>query len=235
MTKRIACLHTAASNVAVFEAAAKGLDVTLSHEVREDLLRNAEIAGGLTPEITRQTADALLGLTGGVDAVLLTCSTVGPGAAEAAGRARIPVLRTDTALAEAAVTTGGKVVVLCAVATTVGPTQALFEAVAKGTTAIVDVQLVDASAWTAFRAGDANTYFKIIAAACDAAFDAGGDVVALAQASMTGAAAMVRKGKVLTSPAVGLASAHASARPSPLFVRPAAGTGRGKGAICGRL
>jgi hypothetical protein len=214
MTARIACLHTAASNVTVFEAAAKGLDVTLSHEVREDLLRAAEAAGGLTTEITRQTADALLSLTGGVDAVLLTCSTVGPGAAEAAGRAGIPVLRTDTALAEAAVAKGGKVVVLCAVATTVAPTRALFEAVAKGTPARVDVQLVDAGAWTAFRAGDVNTYFKIIAAACDAAFDAGADVVALAQASMTGAAALVSKGSVLTSPAVGLASAHALARPA---------------------
>ncbi len=51
----IACRHTVDSNIAVFEAAAQGLDLGLSHVVRADLLSCAE-------------------------AVLLTCSTVGPAA-----------------------------------------------------------------------------------------------------------------------------------------------------------
>jgi Asp/Glu/Hydantoin racemase len=206
MTVRIACLHTAQTNVAVFEAAGRGLDARLSHVVRDDLLRSAEAQGGLTPEITRQTAAALLAMTDGVDAVLLTCSTVGPGATEAAGRATIPILRTDAALAETAVRAGGRVVVLCAVATTVAPTQALFAAAAEGTSAEVAIRLVDGAAWAAFRAGDQATYFEIIARACDAAFAEGADVVALAQASMSGAATLVTRGVVLTSPTVGLAS-----------------------------
>jgi hypothetical protein len=209
---RIACLHTAQSNIAVFDAAVRGLDVSLSHVVREDLLQSAEAQGGLTPEITRQTANALLAMTGNVDAVLLTCSTVGPGAAEAASLASIPVLRTDAALADAAISVGGKVVVLCAASTTVEPTRALFEAVAAGTSAQVDVQLVESAAWAAFRAGDTQAYFDLIARAAARAFDEGATVVALAQASMSGAAALCKGGPVLTSPAAGLASAYASTR-----------------------
>lgn len=208
MRPRIACLHTAESNVAVFEEAAIGLGVALSHIVREDLLRSAEAQGGLTPDVTRQTANALLAMTGGVDAVLLTCSTIGPGASEAAITAAIPILRTDAALAEAAVREEGRVVVLCTVATTVEPTRALFDAAASGTAALVEVRLVEAAAWTAFRAGDHDRYFATIAAASDKAFDDGARTVALAQASMTGAAARVLKGMVLTSPGVGLMRAR---------------------------
>ena len=48
---RIACLHTVDSNIAVFEAAARGLDIVMSHHVRADLLSRAEAAGGLTADI----------------------------------------------------------------------------------------------------------------------------------------------------------------------------------------
>ena len=36
--RRVACLHTADSNIAIFDAAARGLDVSLRHVVRSDLL-----------------------------------------------------------------------------------------------------------------------------------------------------------------------------------------------------
>ncbi len=51
---RIACLHTAESNVAIFEAARPD-GVRLRHAVRPDLLAAAE-AEGLTPEIAAATA-----------------------------------------------------------------------------------------------------------------------------------------------------------------------------------
>jgi len=98
MTRRIACLHTSASNIAVFAGACPE-GATLTHTVDEALLRDAEAAGGLTDSIAARTARALEALAlPGIDAVLLTCSTVGPGAALA--RATIPVLRVDAALAE---------------------------------------------------------------------------------------------------------------------------------------
>lgn len=204
----IACLHTAAGNRAVFEAACPP-GVTLTHALREDLLKDAEAAGGLTAEITARTAAALEALAQpGVDAVLLTCSTVGPGAA--AARAAIPVLRVDAALAEAATRGGGRVVALCAVETTVEPTRALFAEVAARNGATLEVRLVP-DAWAAFRAGDAAGYHAIVARAAEAAFAEGADQVALAQASMTGAVALCRGRKPLASPPVGLAAAIAAA------------------------
>lgn len=204
--KTIACLHTAASNVAVFDAACPP-GARLTHLVREDLLRDAEAAGGLTDEIASRTARALEAMAvPGVDAVLLTCSTIGPGAALAS--ARIPVLRVDAALAEDATKGGGRVVVLCAVETTVEPTRTLFAEAAARHGASVDVRVVP-GAWAAFRGGDPARYQAMIAAAAEAAFAEGAAQVALAQASMAGAVALCRGQKPLASPPAGLAAAMA--------------------------
>lgn len=207
---RIACLHTIASNVAVFEAARPGPEIRLRHEVRADFLAAAERSGGLTEEIAAEVAEALRILAADAEAVLLTCSTLGPSIARLAGGAT-PVLRVDAALAAGAVRGGGRVVVLCAAATTLGPTGALFEDVAAEAGAKVELRLVPA-AWDAFKAGRIAEYHAMIAEAADAAFREGADKVALAQASMAGAAALCRDGRPLASPTVGLAEAVAAVR-----------------------
>lgn len=205
----IACLHTADSNVAVFESAARELGLAtevLRHTVRPDLLEAAERAGGLTDAIARETAAALTALAARADAVLLTCSTLGPSAARA-HEAPVPVLRADATLAEKAAAVGGKVVALCAVETTVAPTTALFAEAAKRRGVALEVRLV-AGAWALFRAGDRDGYLAAIAGAADAAYGDGAAIVALAQASMAGAADLVRRGpRPLTSPAAGLSAA----------------------------
>src|SRR5579863_714126 len=107
---RIACLHTAASNVLVFDAALREMGlvgVELRHAVRADLLAAAERTAGLTPAIVQQTGDALRALCADADAVLLTCSTLGPVAEATAPTAPVPVLRVDAALAREAVRDGG--------------------------------------------------------------------------------------------------------------------------------
>ena len=212
---RIACLHTVESNRAVFEAAERELgrgDVTVSHAIRADLLGDAEKAGGLTDEIRSRAQAALLAAAKDADAVVLTCSTVGPSVAGMAERAGVPVLRVDEALARAAVRSGGRVVVLCAVETTVEPTRKLFDDAACGTKAKVEMRLVP-GAWAAFKAGDVAGYHALVAAAAEAALAEGAACVALAQASMSGAAKLCRPGsKVLASPAVGLAAAAEAAR-----------------------
>jgi len=211
---RIACLHTAESNVGVFDAALDNLGlagVELRHSVRSDLLGAAERAGGLTPAITAQTAEALRDLCDGADAVLLTCSTLGPAAEAATRTTSIPVMRVDAALAREAVKDGGKVAVLCAVETTVVPTKLLFEAAAHATGAEIIVHLVP-HAWEAFKAGDHDRYLAMIAQAANEATRSGVTRVALAQASMAGAAALVATGpRPLNSPTVGLAAAVAAA------------------------
>ena len=216
----IGCLHTAESNVAIFEAARARLAlagaVALRHDVRADLLADAEAAGGLTPGIVRRTAGALLALRDGADAVLLTCSTLGPSVASLSGTpSPVPVLRVDEALAREAVRHGGRVVVLCAVETTLRPTRALFEEAATLTGATVEVRLVR-GAWAAFKAGDRGRYIASIAEAADAAVQGGASRVALAQASMAEAAELTRPGSpVLASPIIGLEAAVSATAPAP--------------------
>jgi len=216
---KIACLHTAESNVAIFETAAKNLGIppgVLHHKVRADLLAAAENAGGLTPDISDATKLELLSLAQSANAVILTCSTLGAAADAATAQTGVPILRTDAALAAAAVAevaalaaahAGGKIVVLCAVETTMDPTSRLFSHAARGSGATVEVQLVP-GAWALFKAGDFDGYLASIARAADRAYVGGASVVALAQASMNGAARLVSAGpSPLSSPPAGLAAA----------------------------
>lgn len=210
----IACLHTAESNVAVFETALRtaGLtNVKLHHKVRADLLAAAENEGRLTAEISAQTVKALQDICSGADAVLLTCSTLGAAAKIAAVDARVPVMRVDEALAAEAVKGGGRVVALCAVETTVESTKRLFEAAAEATGAEVSVQVVP-GAWAAFKAGHQDQYLKMIADAVREAIQDGATRVALAQASMAGACGLVAaEDRPLNSPVTGLIAAVAAA------------------------
>lgn len=207
---RIACLHTADSNIAVFDDAAKALGedtLTLTHTVRSDLLAAAEKYGGLTPEILALTQIALQSLSRDNDAVLLTCSTLGPSVYGMSEMTSTPVIRVDEALASQAVLTGGHIVVLCAVDTTIKPTSDLFHNASFGTDSNIDVQLIP-NIWHLFKDGNLDGYFAAIASAVDDAYLSGANVVALAQASMANATQRVRHGPLpLTSPMCGLRAA----------------------------
>lgn len=207
---KIACLHTVDANVAVFDAVAAPQGLAVSHTVKSELLKSAEAVGGSTPAIERQTADAILELVGDADAVLLTCSTVGRGAEIAAAEAAVPVLRVDEALATQVAGKGGRAMVLCAAETTLEPTRRLFDAAAAGRPMTLSYRLVP-GAWALYKAGDGEGYARAIAKSVDQAFAEGFDSVALAQASMSGAASYCTKGQLLTSPAAGLAAAMARA------------------------
>lgn len=200
---KIACLHTLAANAALFdEACPEG--VTLAHHVREDLLNRAIERGGADEEIVEETAAALRALAEetGADGLLLTCTTIAPGA-ERAGAVRV-----DAALAKAAAEAagdGGLIDVLITLRSTEGPTRAIFETYANQTGAKLRITLVE-GALAAFQERRLDDYAELIAAAADRS-DA--DVVAFAQASMAPAAAKAKRA-VLTSPATGLRAAVAA-------------------------
>jgi hypothetical protein len=99
------------------------------------------------------------------------------------------------------------VVVLCAVETTMEPTTRLFAEAAKQSGVSFEVRLVP-GAWALFKAADRDGYLSAVARTADAAYDDGASLVALAQASMAGAADLVKNGpKPLSSPTAGLAAA----------------------------
>jgi Asp/Glu/hydantoin racemase len=209
MRRRIACLHTAESNILHFDRAADGLGLDLRHRVRPDLLNAAQAAETLTPNLVAATAEALLELAGEADLVLLTCSTLGPIADHL--DATVPIRRADRALAEEAIAKAGKkagsrVAILYTLPTTAQATGALFREVADGTGVSIDLSLV-AGAWDAFKADDQQLYAALIAEAADRAFTDGAAAVALAQASMAPAADLCRKGVALASPKASLAMA----------------------------
>lgn len=203
---RIACLHTADSNIAVFDAAAKELGLTpdtLSHHSRPDLLAAAMAAGQLTQQVEQQACDMLVELAQTADLVLLTCSTLGPAATAAQALSGVPVWRVDEALATQAMAKAGKTQVLYAVETTLLPTKQLFECVKRHPQAEVEFVLVE-GAWQKFMAGDVAGYVQSVATAADRAFQQGVDKVALAQASMAGAVNLTQCGAPLSSPRCGL-------------------------------
>src|SRR5256885_11564796 len=78
----ILCLHTAHSNAVIFEQAAAELGWpahSIVHQVHEELLLEAEAAGGMNASLRQKTAGQLDALAdpADIDAVLLTCSTLG--------------------------------------------------------------------------------------------------------------------------------------------------------------
>ncbi|MFD2264406.1 aspartate/glutamate racemase family protein [Lacibacterium aquatile] len=206
---QIACLHTAHSNIDVFNAALKQLgwtDVVLRHSVRPDLLAAVEKAGGLTSMTATDTIAALHALSSQADAVLLSCSSLGPSVVEAQKRMSMPVVRADGALAEAALKGGRKAVVLYTVSATEAVTRAIFTEMARKHKAAFELRLVP-GAWDLFKAGDLAGYLACIAEFADAAYAQGAAVVALGQASMAEAAKLCKRGVPVTSPIASLLAA----------------------------
>ncbi|MFL6614055.1 MAG: glutamate racemase [Pantoea agglomerans] len=142
------------------------------------LLAEAERSGGMTAELRLRIAQLIKALLPQFDAVLITCSTLGPVADDFSVQDR--VMRTDGMLAEALQDQSGPTVALCAAESTLAATQALF--CQHGSQ--VEVALVE-GAWAAFKAEDTTRYFALIAAAAERAYQQGAVAVALAQSSMT--------------------------------------------------
>ena len=206
-------VHTVAALADLFDGLRDEIDpgVPVRHVVEAALLTDAIEAGGLTDEIRARTHAALLEASAGARLVLCTCSTVGPGADDAAAEARVPILRVDRPMAEAAVAAGRRITVAATLATTIGPTADLVADAARRAGRQVDISsVVFADARARLVAGDAEAHHRIIADGLhDAA--AGADAIVLAQASMTPALAHCADIRVplLTSPRSGLEAAIA--------------------------
>lgn len=204
---RIACLHTATSNIDIFEQAASRLALPagqLHHVVQSNLLEEAEKQGGITQAISNETLSIITELLEDTDAVLVTCSTLGTIADEAQSSFNKPVLRTDRALAEQALESGLSVTVLCTAPTTLQPTTDLFHQVFANASVTPDIRLID-KARDVFRSGDSATYNRMIADAAENAYQQGAQLVVLAQTSMADAKALIsRERKVLDAPTAAL-------------------------------
>ncbi|WP_347977862.1 hypothetical protein [Microbacterium sp. ProA8] len=138
MSTRVGVLHTVPALVPVFHGllTAQRDDLDIVHVADPSLLSRA-VAGGITDDISADLRTHLGALrAGGATAVLVTCSSIGEAATDAAAAVGVPLVRVDAAMAAEAVRRAragqGRVLVLATLAATLGPTSRLVEAAAAG-------------------------------------------------------------------------------------------------------
>jgi len=182
---QIALLHTGQIHVASFEALlkAQGFEGEITHRVEEGLLNDARANG--VQSVAAETHAVLEELTG-ADAVLCTCSTIGPLVDDVSAR-HANVLRIDRPAMAQAIGYGSTPLVAICLESTRQPTLDLLGDVAHDLgAAITPKTVMCADAWPYFESGDMEAFADVIAANISAAVEADGavDCVLLAQASM---------------------------------------------------
>ena len=190
---KITCIHTADSNRILFDLAAGERGLLLSHIIRPDLLAATEHEGQLTAAIAKQTNQILSDALADSDAVVLTCSTLGPCVNQNPPvRKNLRIIRADGALAQATVQRPGELMVLYTAPTSRPATEAVFKAAAQSIGRRPATCRLVPDAWPAFKAGALDRYMHLIAQAADHAFAQGAQTIALAQASMAPARAIIQ-------------------------------------------
>ena len=166
MPQTLAIIHTSPTLTPMFTTlcASEMPDVTVFHMVDESLIKRTIRAGklqGLT--IRRLLGQIESAEQAGADAVLVTCSSIGPGVALAQKLFDLPVIRVDEAMAEEAVARGHRIGVAATLRTTLEPTVALLrEKAARAGREIEIVESLSAGAFDAVLAGDTETHDRIL-------------------------------------------------------------------------
>ncbi|HYN86945.1 MAG TPA: aspartate/glutamate racemase family protein, partial [Ardenticatenaceae bacterium] len=187
-------------------------DVKVFNIVDESLINNTIAANQLTPVTARRLAGYIQSAEeAGADAVMVTCSSVGPAVEAARPFVSIPVMRVDQAMADLAVATGRRIGVIATLATTLGPTSELVRARAEAQGREVEiVPRLCEGAFQAVISGDTETHDRIVMAGLKELMGQV-DVVVLAQASMARVADALPADEkivpILASPRLGVEAA----------------------------
>jgi Asp/Glu/hydantoin racemase len=209
--KTLAFVHTSPVLVPAFSKLALDLlpGVETFHVVDESLIRNTIRAG----ELTRSTVNRVVSLIGhahggGADAVMVTCSSIGPSIDVARLVYDFPVFRIDEAMAGKAVTTARRIGVAATLSTTLEPTIALLETTAaKAGRDIEILPRLCEGAFAAVLSGDTDRHDRMVEQALrDLAPQV--DLIVLAQASMARVAEKLGPGSavILSSPELAVRS-----------------------------
>ncbi|MBK0098338.1 glutamate racemase [Erwinia sp. S63] len=171
------------------------------------LLAEAEQSGGMTQEQQQRLAQLLQSMGPWFDAIVITCSTLGPVADTfQPQKSGCPVYRADRMLADHLHQMAGPALVLCAAESTLAATRLLFCPPTLTVEKQPQVALIP-DAWAAFKAGDHQRYHTLIADAVKQGREQGAQHVALAQVSMAAAAnSMSESERPLTIPQLALAA-----------------------------
>lgn len=207
MPGTLALLHTSHVLIPLFSDLCKRIipRVQVFHMVDESLIKNTIEAGFLTKDTVRRMLALIQSANnGGASAVMVTCSSIGPGVRVAQEVFDFPVLRVDDAMAEEAVRRGTSIGVLATLRTTLEPTVSLLQETAAAQSRDIEIipRLCD-GAFDAVISGDNETHDDIVSAVLADLMEKV-EVVVLAQASMARIVECVppeaRKIPILSSP-----------------------------------
>jgi Asp/Glu/hydantoin racemase len=184
---KLAFIHTSHVLIPLFAGLAAKLipEVEVFHLTDESLIRNTISAG----QLTKATARRLVNMVGsahdgGAAAVMVTCSSIGPGVAVARMLFDFPVLRVDEPMAREAVEMGKRIGVAATLRTTLDPTLELIRQTAAHQNRNVEITpSLAEGAFEAVLAGNTEKHDSLLIQALrDLRRKV--DVVVLAQASM---------------------------------------------------
>lgn len=211
----LALIHTSPTLAPAFTALCRQHvpEANLFQMVDESLIQETIRAGHLRrPTVRRLVTQIASAESAGADAVLVTCSSIGPGVTLASQLFDIPVIRIDDAMAETAVRQAKRIGVLATLRTTLDPTTALLKQ--KASEAGREIELIEGlceDAFPAVLAGDTERHDSILRKALlEDLKDV--DAIVLAQASMARVVATLAPGvlrvPVYSSPELAVLSAR---------------------------
>ena len=210
--RSVVLVHTVAGLAPVFNGLARDLlpaGTRTIHLVDEALLQDTIRAGAISDETRARLRQYVSFARGsGAQALMVTCSSVGPAVDEIAAAAPLPVLRVDVAMADEAVDLGTRIGVLGTLSTTLEPTAALIRARAAHARKEVEVEpRLAEGAFAALQAGHTAEHdARVLAVLRDLLGRV--DVIVLAQASMARVSDQLteaeRRVPILTSPRPGM-------------------------------
>ena len=214
MPKKLALIHTGAFLAAPFtQLCQKSMpDVQVFNIVDESLIQNTIAAAELTPTTSRRLAGYIESAEeAGADAIMVTCSSMGPAVEAARAFVDVPVLRVDGPMADQAVGMGHKIGVIATLRTTLSPTSELIRARAEVQGRTIEVvEHLCQGAFEAFSAGDTDTHDRLVTDGLKALMGSV-DVIVLAQASMARVVETLpeadRAVPILSSPELGVEGA----------------------------
>ncbi|MDX1980279.1 MAG: aspartate/glutamate racemase family protein [Bryobacteraceae bacterium] len=213
--KTLALIHTSPVLTPLFAGLARQLlgDTRIFHMVDESLIANTIRTGSLQKDTIRRLVNHVDSAgRAGADAVLVTCSSIGPAVNVARQMFDFPVLRIDEAMAERAVEAGSRIGVIATLNTTLDPTVSLIrETAARMGRSVEVISHLCEGAFQAVISGDTATHDRAVS---EGLMKLAGevDVIVLAQASMARVVDQFAAGQlkvpVLSSPTLAMERAR---------------------------
>lgn len=189
MAKKVVIIHTSFISVDTLNNLFREIvpDAEVYNIVDDTLLKEIMANGGMTKSVLRRYTAYAKQASEVIHADLIfnQCSSAGPAADYASVMIDTPILKVDQAMAEKAVETGRRIAVVATIGTTLNPSVALIESVAKekGVNALITPFLLEDAYNALFIQHDAALQNKIL---MDKLWEIKNDfdVVVLAQGSM---------------------------------------------------